>query len=266
MASRLFGGTTISVIGPLAGGVLLSDAGAIAGFGLASVLCLASVLPLLRLGEIDVGRLPSIRQAARVADRTGIAVLVADGWMSASMSIAWSMFLFTSLDCSFSAFGAANCLAAVMGALVGLVCGRGIDQGQSEGILHLVVAGLLAGVALRASAAWIVAMAPVANAVGAAIGGVYATLLTSAVYDRAKRTGEAYQFHLCSEAGLDLGTVLGCLATAGLIWAGVRPPLAVLPATFGILVVFWCLHANGCPWDGATIRAKSGLGLAPQAV
>ena len=264
IASRLFGGTTVSVIGPLAGGALLADAGAIAGFGLASVICLASVLPLLRLGEVDVGPLPSIRQAARVVDRTGITVLVADGWMSASMSIAWSMILFASLDCSFGSLGAANCLAAVVGALVGLVCGRGIDQGKSEQILHFVVAGLLAGVALRASAAWIVAMAPVANAVGAAVGGIYATLLTSVVYDRAKQTGEAYQFYLCSEAGLDIGTVFGCLVTAGLIWAEVRPPLAVLPAAFGAVVVFWCLHADGRPWHGATVRAD-GFELVPQA-
>jgi hypothetical protein len=249
MAGRLFSGTAISILGPLLGGVLLAGAGAAAGFGLAAVVCLASVLPLLALGEIDVGRLPTVSQAARLIDRVGIAAVVADGWTSAGNSIAWSMILFTSLNSSFRAFGLANALAAVVGALVGLLCGKRIDHGQSQPVLRLVTIGLLAGLALRAGVHWQVQLAPVANAVGAALAGVYSPLLMSIVYDRAKRTGEAYRFHLCTEAGLDIGMVLGCLTIATLVWAGLEPPLALLPAALGIMALFACLR---------TARARHG--------
>jgi hypothetical protein len=124
------------------------------------------------------------------------------------------------------------------------LCGERIDHGQSQRLLWLVTIGLLAGVGLRAGAHWDVQLAPLANAIGAAVTGVYSPLLMSAVYDRAKQTGEAYHFHLCAEAGLDVGMIFGCLTVAILVWAGVEPPLAVLPAGLGVIVVFGCLRAG----------------------
>jgi MFS transporter, DHA1 family, inner membrane transport protein len=257
IAERLFSGTAISIIGPLAGGVLLADAGAAAGFGVASLVCLN---PLLWLGDIDVGWLPSLREAARLVDRVGILTLVADGWVSAGTSIAWSMILFTSLGSSFGAFGTANALAAVVGALVGLLCGQRIDHGQSQRLLRVVTAGLLAGIALRAGVYWDVQLAPVANAAGAAITGLYSLLLMSAVYDRAKHTGEAYHFHLCAEAGLDVGMIFGCMTVATLVWLGVEPPLAITPAALGVLLVFGCLRTGRRAGAGVALRhLKAGL-------
>jgi hypothetical protein len=260
MAKRLFSGTAVSVLGPLAGGVLLAGAGPAAGFGLASIVCLSSVLPLLRLGDVDVGWLPSILEAARRVDRVGIATLVADGWVSAGSSIAWSMILFASLGSSFGAFGTANALAAIVGALVGLLCGERIDHGQNQRLLWLVTAGLLLGVGLRAGVYWNSQLALVANAVGAAMAGMYSPILMSNVYDRAKLTGEAYHFHLCAEAGLDIGMLCGCLTVAALVWAGVEPPLTMLPAALGVLVVFGCLRSSrSAAPQAARVQIKPGL-------
>jgi DHA1 family inner membrane transport protein len=261
MAERLFSGTAISILGPLVGGALLADAGPAAGFGVASLVFLSSVLPLVRMGDVDVGRLPNIAEAARVVDRVGLATVVADGWLSAGTSIAWSMILFTSLGSSFGAFGTANALAAIVGALVGLLCGERIDHGQSQRLLWLITMGLVAGVGLRAGVHWNVQLAPVANAVGAAMAGVYSPLLMSAVYDRAKRTGEAYHFHLCAEAGLDVGMIFGCLTVATLVWAGVEPPLAVMPAALGAIAVFGCLRIArmAAPRVPAAINLRAGL-------
>jgi MFS transporter, DHA1 family, inner membrane transport protein len=265
MAGRLLVGTAISIGGPIVGGALLSSAGPIAGFGLASVVCLGSVVPLLRLGDVDVGRLPSIGQAIRLVDRTGIAAVAADGWISAGTSIVWSMILFTSLSSSFGAFGLANSVAALAGAVVGLLCGERIDQGHNEQVLPLVAAGLVLAVGLRVAAAWLVGFAPVANAFGAAITGVYCPLLMSVVYDRAKRTGQAYHFHLCAEAGWDVGMMSGCLAIAALIWTGMRPPLTILPSLLGIASVFWCLRAGrSAAGRAAMVHIKGGFHGAPQ--
>lgn len=260
IAERLFSGTATSILGPLAGGVLLADAGPAAGFGLASLVCLSSVLPLLWLGDIDVGRLPSLREAVRLVDPVGLATLIADGWISAGTSIAWSMILFTSLGSSFGAFGTANSLAAIVGACVGLLCGERIDHGQSPRLLRVITAGLLAGIGLRAGVYWDAQLASVANAVGAGMTGIYSLLLMSSVYDRAKRTGEPYHFHLCAEAGLDVGMIFGCLTVATLVWVGVEPPLAVLPAALGVVVVFGCLRTRR-PADaqGARVRIKADL-------
>jgi len=67
----------------------------------------------------------------------------------------------------------------------------------------------------------------------------------SVIYDRAKRSGSAYQFHLSAEAGWDAGAILGCLASAAVAWSGVVPvTLAVLPAAPGVLVIQRCVGAE----------------------
>ena len=91
-----------------------------------------------------------------------------------------------------------------------------------------------------------------ANAAGSAVGGLYYTELMSVVYDRAKRSGSAYQFHLSTEAGWDAGAILGCIAAAAVVWTGVPVTLAVLPSALGVLVIHRCVRAEA----RATSRAK----------
>ncbi len=227
-------GALVGVFGPLAGGMLLTRCGPTVDFAVAAVLSLASILPLFRLGDIPAGPVPSFRDSLQAVDRSAIATFAADGWMSSGLGFAWPMVLFLALGSHYEAFGAANAAAGLVGAATGLICGRAIDRGERDRYLTLVCLALTLGFVLRVGAGWSPLAATLANATGAAVAGLYLPVLMSVIYDRAKRSGEAYRFHVAAEAGWDAGAAAGCLVGALLAWATAMPSLAVLPAALGI--------------------------------
>ncbi len=244
LAFRQMASTVIAVVGPVAGGTLFTHLGAGAEFGIATVVCLLSTAPLLLIGRLDLGGVPTVRRSLRVADPVGLAAFCADGWMCAGLGIAWPMILFSTLGSSYDVLGWATSAAAVAGALAGMGCGLLIDRGHRPLLARVITAALLLGIAMRAGSAWVPGAAVAANIVGAAVGGLYYPVLMSVVYDRAKRSGSAYQFHLSTEAGWDAGAVFGCLATAAVACSGLPPTLAVLPASLGVLVIQRCVRAE----------------------
>jgi MFS family permease len=248
-------GSLIGVVGPLVGGILLERLGPAVDFGIASALCLLSVVPLALMKGILAGPIPSMRNSMRGIDRSGIAAFAADGWMASGLALAWPMVLFTSLGSQFEAFGVANAAAGLVGAVAGLTCGRAIDRGQRDRYLVLVSCALALGFALRACASWSPIAATIANASGAAVMGLYVPVLMSVIYDRAKQSGAAYRFHFAAEAGWDAGAASGCVAAATVAWATMIPSLAVLPAAFGVWAMYRCVRgqvAPAAPSFGAT--------------
>ncbi|MBB5696298.1 MFS transporter [Muricoccus pecuniae] len=237
----------VGIVGPLMGGFLLEHLGPPVGFGIASVLTLLSVLPLLSMGEIPAGAVPSLREAVRGFDRAGIAAFAADGWMASGLALAWPMILFTALGSGYEAFGMANAMAGLVGAVAGLLCGRAIDRGQRDRYLLLVCLALLLGFALRAGAGWSPAAAAIANATGAAVSCLYVPVLMSVIYDRAKRSGAAYAFHFAAETGWDTGAAAGCLAAAAVAAVATVPSLAVLPASLGVIAIYRSVRGERAP-------------------
>lgn len=250
IAFRQMATTAISVLGPVVGGILLSRVGALAEFGTATAVCLLSAAPLLWIGAIDLGSIPTIRRSLKVADPLGMYAFAADGWMNGGLGVAWPLILFSLLGSSYDMLGWASSAAAVAGALAGLGCGLAIDRGYRPVLSRIVMVCLIAGVALRAASAWAPGTAFVANMVGSAAGGLYYPVLMSVVYDRAKRSGSAYQFHLAAEAGWDIGAIMGCLTTAAIAWSGIPLALSILPAALGVVALNRCVRmevAQACP-------------------
>jgi hypothetical protein len=245
IALRQIASTGVSVAGPVAGAAILTDAGPGMEFGIAAALGLASAAPLLWMGPIDLGRVPTLRQSVRMVDPVGLWAFAADGFMTGGLGIAWPMILFATLGSSYDALGWASSVAGAAGALAGLGCGIAIDRGYRHRLSHLVTIALLTGVALRVAAGWAPWTAFVANAAGAAVGGMYYPVIMSMMYDRAKRSESAYQFHLAAEAGWDTGAILGCLAAAATVWSGLPLTLGVLPSALGILVIHGCVRIEG---------------------
>lgn len=245
IALRQIASAGISIVGPLLGGMLMTRLGPQAEFSLATVLGVVSAAPLVYMGRIELGAVPSIRQSLRAADPIGLLSFAADGFMSGGLGIAWPLILFSTLGSSYDSLGSAGSLAAIAGALTGLICGIAIDRGYRARLADLVTVGLLVSIVMRTLAAYAPWMAIAANAAGAAIGGAYYPVLMSMVYDRAKRSGSAYRFHLAAEAGWDCGAILGCLASAAVAWSGVSPTLAVLPSALGVLVIHRCVRSDG---------------------
>ena len=233
----------LTIAGPLAGAALLTRAGPAASFGLATALTLLSVLPLRRL-SIQAGPVPTWRETLHIGDPTALAAFAADGWLSAGLIIAWPMILFTAVGAHFTTLGALNAAAGLVGAIASQFCGRGIDRGHRATYLNSVCALLAAGLVLRAFASWSAVAASVANLTGGAVTALYAPVLMSVIYDRAKRSGEMFRFHFLMEAGWDVGAVTGCLAAAAVayVWPA---SLAVLPAMVAIPIVYYCVRKEG---------------------
>jgi DHA1 family inner membrane transport protein len=245
LALRQIAGTVVAVTAPVAGGILLSRLGPWVEFGTATAVCLLSLVPLVWLGRLEIGSVPSVRQSLRVTDPVGLCAFAADGWVGAGVALAWPLILFSSLGSSYDLLGWAIGAGAVAGALVAHAGGRAIDRGHRQVLSRGVTVAMVIAVMMRAASAWAPGAAVAATVVGAAVAGLYYPVLMSVVYDRAKRSGSAYQFHLVAEVGWDIGAILGCLAVAAVAWSGAPSSVAVLPAALGLLVIDWCVRAEG---------------------
>jgi MFS-type transporter involved in bile tolerance (Atg22 family) len=244
LGMRTAAGAVIGVVGPLAGGVLLQRFGAQVDFALAAVLMAVSVLPLFKLARIDAGPAPSAKDPMQGLNRTALIAFAADGWMASGLAMVWPMVLFMSLGQHYEALGLANSTAGLAGAVAGLICGKAIDRGGQERYLVVVSLALGATFLLRACASWSPAAATIGNSMGAVAMGLYAPLLMSVIYERAKESGKAYCFHFAAEGGWDLGAVLGCLAAALVAWLAPPPSLAMLPSLIGVAVLYHCLRES----------------------
>ncbi|MBS0642584.1 MAG: hypothetical protein U1E70_24850 [Acetobacteraceae bacterium] len=256
IALRQIGNTAISLFGPVGGGLLLTHCGPSPAFSLATALCLVSIVPLRRLRRIDLGPVPTVRQSVYGIDHSALAAFAADGWISAGCGIAWPLILFTAVGASYEAMGSASSAASLAGSLAGFGCGVAIDRGHRGALTRWVTAGLLLGIALRATASWAPWAAIGANILGAVVGGLYCPMLMSTIYDKAKQSGSAYRFHLAIEAGWDMGALLGCFAAALVVWSGAPVTLAVLPSALGLAVINRCLRPRG---QGITTTAGMAL-------
>ena len=237
----------VGVAAPLLGGFLLQRFGPSVDFSLAAAITFAAIPPLLFMHPIDAGDIPSLREALGTIDRRSLGAFASDGFMSGGLVLAWPMALFVSLGSEYERLGLANALAGLVGAGVGLVAGRVIDGGRRDRALIWASLALVASFAFRASASWAPAAAELANATGAAVVGVYTTVLMSLIYDRAKGSGAAYRFHFAMEGGWDAGAALGCLAAAAAALATGVPSLATLPSALGVWTMYLCVRGRKAP-------------------
>jgi DHA1 family inner membrane transport protein len=186
-----------------------------------------------------------VPQAAPGAFRAafaGMLMFVSDGWIAASYVFVWQIALFITLGESFTAFGGAMALAAVVGAASGLFLGRFIDAGHGRRAVWLAAGVLSTVVCLRAISYGQPALAVAANALGALVPTLYQPTLMTAVYNLAQKSPCALRFHIVTEGGWDAGASSGCLVAAGLLWAGAPFSVGVLLALLGAASVFLLLR------------------------
>src|SRR5262249_7861988 len=222
-------------IGPLATGWALTALGPRPAFGATAAVLVLAAVPLVWTPRVAV--LPKVEGAFK-ASVAGVLLFAADGWSAAGYVFVWQIALFLALGESFSAFGGALALAAMVGALGGLVLGRLIDAGHGARAALIAFLALTAGTLLRAARYDNAPFAVVANACGALVACVYIPAFGTAIYNQAKRSPCALRFHIAAEAGWDVGGASALLATAGLLLAGVPIAAGILLCLPGAVASF----------------------------
>jgi DHA1 family inner membrane transport protein len=228
-----------SVVAPLFGAWGLVVLGARWTFALVAVVQVASALTLLRLPNIAVAReAPGAWKAARPA----VLIIALDGWFDAGFLFIWQIALFLALGQSYAAYGGVMALAALAGAVVGLLIGRGIDAGHGRNAVALAY-GLTAAVTLlRAASLGSPWLAAIANAAGGLTMPLLASPLVTVTHNLAKASPCPLRNKMASEGGWDVGCFAACVLAAALAKSGAASWIQVLlalPAIAASGAVLW---------------------------
>jgi MFS transporter, DHA1 family, inner membrane transport protein len=223
--------SVVGVVSPLVTGWLLVTFGPRAAFGTTAVVLVLAALPFLRTPDVKVApqSIGSLRAAL-----PGALLFAADGWIAASYVFVWQIALFLSLGESLLGFGGALAVAALAGAVGGLLLGRHIDRGHGKRAVWLAFGALAVVVVLRSLAVGNALFAVVANALGSLTSCLYTPTLMTAVYTQAKHAPCTLRFHVVAEGGWDIGGASGLLVAALLTALGVPLGVQILLALFGI--------------------------------
>jgi DHA1 family inner membrane transport protein len=223
----------VGIIAPIVGGWTLSAYGPAVAFGATAAVNLTAALPLLGAPRVAVAaEAPGAFRAAL----PGLAIFLADGWMAAGFNVVWQIALFGLLAHSFTAFGGAMAVAALTGAVAGLLLGRHIDAGHGTRAVWVSVAAAVVTILARAGATD-AALAVFANALGALAGCLYTPTMMTPVYNLAQRSPCPLRFQLVAEGAWDVGHASACLAAAGLLLLGVPLQAAILLSLIGAAAV-----------------------------
>ena len=229
----------VGIVGPLATGWALAALGPRAAFGATAVVLMLGALPIVWTPNVKVAW---TAPGAFKASVPGALLFAADGWIAAGYHFVWQIALFLALGASFSAYGGAMALSALVGAVSGLFLGRLIDAGHGVRAVAIALGTLVLTAALRAASYGNAPLAVIAQACGALVLCLYAPVLGTAVYNQAKRSPCALRFHIAAEGGWDLGGAGAGLICAGLLAAGAPLGACILLSLAGALASFLLLR------------------------
>ena len=229
----------LGIVSPLAAGWLLVTFGARTAFLATAAVQALSAIPLFWTPDIAVARhAPGGFRAAL----SGAMLFIGDGWVAAGYFVVWQIALFLALDQSYMAYGGALAVAALAGAVGGLLLGRLIDSGKGTRAVWYSVSLLILVIAMRAGVLRYPVFAVAANALGSLVACLYVPTLMTAVYNQAKRSPCVMRFHIASEGGWDVGVSTGLMLAALLAWLGYSIAFGILISLAGAAAVFVLLH------------------------
>jgi DHA1 family inner membrane transport protein len=229
----------LGIVSPLVAGWLLVSFGPRVAFFTTGVIEALAALPLLWTPDVPIARrAPGAFRAAL----SGAMLFVGDGWVSSGYFVVWQLALFITLGENYLAYGGALAVAAMVGAVGGLVLGRYIDSGRGAQAVWVSLGLLSLVIMLRAGVQDHPVLAVAANAMGALVGCLYVPTMMTAVYNQAKRSPCVLRFHIAAEGGWDVGVASGLGLAAAVTWYGGSLSLTILMALIGAMFVFILLQ------------------------
>jgi DHA1 family inner membrane transport protein len=228
------------VVGPAMGGVILTMSGPWAAFGVAAVIELAAIIPLLKVTELPVAR--AAPTGAYAAARSGTLLFAVDGWQFNTSVWAWSIILFQALDQRYDTFGGWRSIAMLAAALGGFGVGRFIDKGHARSAIR-VNAVMLAGIIFVRALCGPDPIVVIAVTIGTTmLSGLYMPSLMTAIYNNAKSSPCPFRFQMAAEAGWDIGGALACIIAAALCAYGVSLHAVLLIALPMVVIQAYLLE------------------------
>jgi MFS transporter, DHA1 family, inner membrane transport protein len=228
----------VGIVAPLVGSWALVTGGPRITFAAVAIVQAISALPLLGAPNVAV---KAVAKGVFSAAKAGFALFIMDGWMGACFYYVWQVALFISLDRSLTGYGGAMALAALVGAVAGLVMGRHIDGGGGRRaviLAYTATAGLSLLRALSVGSPW---LAVAANAPGPFVAALLLPAEMTAVYNLAKASPCPFRFHILTEGGWDIGAASGSLIAAALAFYGQSLGISLALTIPGALVTGWVL-------------------------
>jgi MFS transporter, DHA1 family, inner membrane transport protein len=251
--------SVVSIVAPILGTWALVTLGPRSMFAAVGVVQALAIVPII--GAPNVAVRESAPGAFRAA-RLGVILYAADGWLDAWFILVWQIALFISLGESFSAYGGAMALAALVGAGCGLILGRHVDQGHGRRTVVIAYTVATAIVLMRASSfdsAW---LAVTSHALGAFVLPLIIPAQSTASYNLAKASPCPMRFIIACEAGWDVGCASGCLLAAALAMMDIPLSITILLALPALAVLARVLRqyfANGAEIPIAPPTNDAGL-------
>lgn len=229
----------LGIVSPLVAGWLLVGFGPRVAFFTTGVIQALAALPLFWTPDVPIARrAPGAFRAAL----SGAMLFVGDGWVSSGYFVVWQLALFITLGENYLAYGGALAVAALVGAVGGLVLGRYIDSGKGGQAVWVSLGLLSLVIVLRAGVQDHPVLAVAANAMGALVGCLYVPTMMTAVYNQAKRSPCVLRFHIAAEGGWDVGVATGLSLAAAVTWYGGSLSMTILMALIGAVFVFILLQ------------------------
>ena len=211
----------VGVLAPLLAGGALDRLGPKATFGLAALIELFALVPLIGVPDFKVEDQPAPQWVRRI--RAGAVIFATDGWITMGGGLAWMAALFEASSRSFVGFGGLISLGALLASLGGVWLGKFVDSGHAA---RLAVANgglLVVCIMARVAGAWDAEAAYVAALMGPVLLGGYVQMLMTAVYGAVAASGCPLRATIATEGAWDLGGAAACLVGMGLLALGAGP-------------------------------------------
>lgn len=228
-----------AVLGPVAGGLLLTTYGPWPAFSAATAIQMLAAVPLFSVPEPPVAR--QSPRGAYASSWRGVRLFAADGWMLGAATLAWDITMFRALQSHFGQFGGVLALAALAGALGSFVLGRVIDRGHARRVILFNTVALSIGVLLRTFCATTPAAVTAVALATTMLGGMYTPVLMAAFYNAAKASPCPFRFQFAAEGGWDFGGAGVSLLAATLCGIGATPQITILLALPAVAAQAWLL-------------------------
>jgi hypothetical protein len=217
----------VGIVAPLLGAWAIVTVGPVVAFAGVALIQVLSTAPLWGAPAVAV---KDEAAGAFEAARFGTLLYLLHGIYTAGYYIIWNIALFLSLGESFTAYGGAMALAALVGAGAGLVLGRSIDAGHGQRAVAVAFGVVFVVVGLRAASLGSPEIAVIANALGALVSCLFVPVLMTATYNLAKQSPCPLRFQIAAEGGWDVGCGAAALTAAALSAAGFSLAFAILLA------------------------------------